>query len=261
MVADRINPKDAARHCSQAAATLIQAMQNRENLWALPKLAQGLLAVATSLEPKDTAAMLTNAMRVRAEWPDPAALQPLAQGLAAVAARMEPKDADRLRSETAATVAQVISGLIQFMAKTKFPYVDKGTGFQMRMARNEELLAQGLSALLTRVDPPESSRRLAVVIGLVGSLGGTGNPLVAFATLGPALEPLPCSLSTPELVNLLKQPTCIGLARRVILDQLQNRYRRLFNDQWAFVRFAQEQNLGLDFTTPPHPPEMSAPTR
>ena len=98
-------------------------------------------------------------------------------------------------------------------------------------------------------------------VRVVGPLAGIGNPLVAFATLGPALEPLPCSLSTPELVELLKQPTCFGPARRGILDQLQNRFRRHFIDQWEFVRFAQEQNLGLDFTTPPQPPEPVAPTR
>jgi hypothetical protein len=71
------------------------------------------------------------------------------------------------------------------------------------------------------------------------------------AALAPALEPPPCRLSTPDLVELLKQPTCVGPARCVILDQLQNRYGRPFADQWAFVRFAQQQNFGLDFTSPP----------
>ena len=112
-------------------------------------------------------------------------------------------------------------------------------------------LAVALSAVLTRVDRPGLSRRSATALVVVGPPAGTGQPLVAAASLGPALEPLPCPLATPELVELLKQPTCIGPARRVILDQLANRYRRPFADQWAFVRFAQEQNLGLNFTSPP----------
>jgi hypothetical protein len=70
--------------------------------------------------------------------------------------------------------------------------------------------------------------------------------------------PLPCRLSTQQLVELLKQPTCIGPARRVILDQLENRYRGKFADHWAFVRFAKEQKLGLDFTTPPKRPAFLA---
>jgi len=44
---------------------------------------------------------------------------------------------------------------------------------------------------------------------------------------------------------------CADPARRVILYHLENRHRRKFADQWEFVRFAQENNLGLDFTSPP----------
>jgi hypothetical protein len=40
-------------------------------------------------------------------------------------------------------------------------------------------------------------------------------------------------------------------ARRVILDAREHRYRQRFRDQWDFVRFAQEQKLGLDFTRGP----------
>ena len=51
---------------------------------------------------------------------------------------------------------------------------------------------------------------------------------------------------------------CMGDVRRVILDHLGNRYRRTFGDVWEFVRFAREQNLDLDFTTPPQRPESAA---
>jgi hypothetical protein len=112
-------------------------------------------------------------------------------------------------------------------------------------------LAHGLSPLLTGVDPPELSRRTALVVATVGPLAGTGQPVATPAILGRALEPLPCRLSTQQPVELLKQPTCIGQARRVILDRLEDRYRRKFADHWEFVRFAQEQKLGLDSTTPP----------
>ncbi len=44
----------------------------------------------------------------------------------------------------------------------------------------------------------------------------------------------------------------------MILDQLEVRYRQKFADTWAFVRFAQEQHLGLDFTSPPKRLELSA---
>jgi hypothetical protein len=152
----------------------------------------------------------------------------LAQAQSAVGARLEPKDA-----------GQAAATLTQAMAKTKT--TDLFT----------PQLFQGLSAVLTRVHPPESSRRLAAVAAGVGPLLGTGHPLATPALLGPALKPLPCRLSTQALVELLKQPTCIGLARRIILDQLEYRYRQKFADHWAFVRFAKKQKLDLDFTTPP----------
>jgi hypothetical protein len=55
-------------------------------------------------------------------------------------------------------------------------------------------------------------------------------------------------------VDLLKQPICFGEARRVILNQLENRYRQKFSDHWDFVRFAEKQKLNLDLTSPPKRP-------
>jgi hypothetical protein len=150
----------------------------------------------------------------------------LTEGLVALAIRLEPKDG-------AATLCLA-------MAKSYSGNV-----------------AEGLSEVLTLVDPAELSRRAAAVASVV-SLAGCGGPRVTAVLPEPALEPLPCRLSTPELVELLKQPNCVGPIRRVILDQLENRYRRKFADHWAFVRFAQERKLGLDFTTPPQRPVMRA---
>ena len=65
---------------------------------------------------------------------------------------------------------------------------------------------------------------------------------------------LPCRLTTQELVDLLKMPTCIGVAHRIMLDHLGNRYSRHFTNTWSFVRFAGEHNLELDFTTRPKRP-------
>jgi hypothetical protein len=56
-------------------------------------------------------------------------------------------------------------------------------------------------------------------------------------------------------------PTCFGEARRVVLDHLGNRYGRQFFNHWDFVRFAREQKLGLDFTTPPTRPDRREPVK
>ena len=151
----------------------------------------------------------------------------LAQGLSAVAARMEPKDA-----------AQAAAALTQAM---------KGT-------RNLFVL-QSLSDLLSAIPPAAIPTRSATAASAVAFPTGTGHPLTALALLIPATEPVPSRLSTQQLVELLKMPTCFGEARRVVLDQLANRCKNRFADVWDFVRFAKEQRLDLDFTSPPQRPE------
>jgi hypothetical protein len=64
-------------------------------------------------------------------------------------------------------------------------------------------------------------------------------------------EPFPRRLSDQMLVELLKQPVCVGPARRAVLDHLEYQYQRPFADQWEFIRFAEEQKLGFDFACPP----------
>ena len=41
----------------------------------------------------------------------------------------------------------------------------------------------------------------------------------------------------------------------MIVEHLDRRYDRRFNTVWAFVRFAEEEKLGFDFTTPPVRPD------
>ncbi len=109
-------------------------------------------------------------------------------------------------------------------------------------------LTQSLSAVLgdgRRLD------RAQAVAAAVGSLHDSQGLLSSLALLQPAVEPFPRRLSDQELVELLKQPLCVGPARRAILDHLELQYQRPFADLWEFVRFAEEIKLGLDFTSPP----------
>src|SRR5262249_4636855 len=110
-------------------------------------------------------------------------------------------------------------------------------------------LAQGLAAVVSR---ESHARRRLRIEGEAGA-ARLGSPAVR----KPAMEPVPEPLPDETLVELLKHPLCVSDARRAILDALGTRYKRRFADQWDFVRFAQEQKLGLDFTTPPALPETT----
>jgi hypothetical protein len=122
-----------------------------------------------------------------------------------------------------------------------------------------EQLAQGLSAVLLREDSWKNESKRYGLIGAVGTLTSPGSLLSATVLLQPALEPPPLPLPAQTLVDLLKQPFCVGEARRLVLGQLARHYQRPFADQWDFVRFAQEQELPLDLLTPPQRPEPVAP--
>jgi hypothetical protein len=221
--------------CRQAAATLTQAMAKTTDPFALQPLAQGLSAVAARLEPKEAAAVcgqaaaaLAHAMSLRTN----VNLLPPEQELSAVAARLEPKEA-----------GDVAAALIQSMSKRAQPWPFRG-----------ERPGVGPSALLLREEKSRLMQRRPSVAGAVGVAGGPGSVLVAPVLLQQALQPLPPPLPAQTLVDLLKQPFCVGEARRLVLDQLQRHYQRPFADQWDFVRFVQQENLDLDLKTPPRRP-------
>jgi hypothetical protein len=129
-----------------------------------------------------------------------------------------------------------------------------GLGSGLRLS---PLGTPALERFLSRASRSQVRPR-AVAIGSVVAAMPVG-PWASLAFLHPASEPLPCRLPTQDLVELLKMPTCIGEFRGIILDQLGNRYRRRFETHWEFVRFAQDQKLNLDFTTPPKRPDRNRP--
>ena len=114
-----------------------------------------------------------------------------------------------------------------------------------------------LVRFLTHAPRPQVRQRTVALAAAVGTM--PSGPLANLAFLPTASEPLPCRLTTQDLVELLKMPTCVGPVRRVILDQLGNRYGRRFDTHWDFVRYAQQQRLNLDFTTPPKRPDRKLP--
>jgi tRNA A-37 threonylcarbamoyl transferase component Bud32 len=229
-VAPHVAPADAAR----AARTLTQALGKTSNPEAQAGLARGLAALAARLGREEAAKHCAQAARIltqtlaRAKPSDSASLPALAEALAAVAAHLGSAD-----------VAQAAHTLTGAMSK----------------APDNVALAHRLAEMLTR-DPREPAVRAASVVAGAGA--SSGQPLLVLSAVVPGRAPFPCRLTTEQLVELLKHPLCVNEARAVVLEQLENRHRRKFADQWEFVRFATEQRLGLDFTTPPRRPDVPA---
>ena len=144
---------------------------------------------------------------------------------------------------------KVVPGLLRYLDPARAKALTREVVMGLGSKRNLNEL--GLWAILDDSSMAEISRRAGPTTMMIGQVVSG-----QFAWAGAlAAEPFPCRLTTQELVDLLKMPTCFGPARWVGLDHLGNRYGRRFVNHWAFVRFAQEQGLELDFTTPPKRPD------
>jgi hypothetical protein len=210
----------------------------------------------------------------------------LVQGIAALARQMEPAEADRLCADVDRAFrrfldekgddfdqlfyAEVVSLLIQPLrheaatevARTFVRYIlaDPVAFSPVQQDDFSTVTFQNFEALerfLTDSTRPQVQERTGIIAAVIGTTAP--GPALSLPLLPRAAEPLPCRLSTQDLVDLLKMPTCVGQVRRVILDQLGNRYRRRFETHWDFVRYAHEQRLDLDFTTPPKRPDRKLP--
>jgi hypothetical protein len=229
-VAERLEAKDAARLCTQAAGFLNRAITETTDPRELMALAQTLHPVAKYVDSnarKEIAATLNRTMTRTQEAP---ALESLADSLAAVVALLGPAEAAAFCGPAAATLTQT-------MCETEHP-------------EQRRILGAALTAVLDREPIWQREHRLESACSRIClSTSPTALPL-ALALPDPALKPLPESLPAETLVELLRHPLCVGEARRAVLGALGRRYQRTFADQWEFVRFAEEQKLGLDLASP-----------
>jgi hypothetical protein len=289
VVSGRLPPAEAAAVCGSAARLLAEAHTketsaafNQRLPLDLPTryfLARGLSSVSGQLPPAEAARLLAEAL---AKETDADTCKVLAEGLVTITDGMERAEADRIceqalllveqREVSAATwrarmaIQVAASLLVQQLAE------EKGRSRALQQVRQTAAAPDvnrrgALGSVLPQVDildrllsegtPPHRPRGAVATTTAVGL--ACGGPLPALAAWPSAAEPLPCRMTTPELVELLKYPTCIGPARQVVLKHLGNRYGRTFANHWEFVRFAKEQNLGLDFTTPPKRPRANVP--
>jgi hypothetical protein len=237
-VSRRMQPAEAAAACTPGARLLAEALLREKDADDRGKLTAGLATLCSRIEATQASRICEGALRHLL--------------LAGGSGRDEfDPEGDRLAIE------RDVSVLLPFLDTAKATSLAREwvtrlcsrpfTGSLYRNGR-KVLIEERLNALLSDTSRPEQARRAArmATVSLVG-----GPPAAARI----AVEPFPCRLTTPELVELLKMPTCFGKARRAVLDHLGNRYGRRFGNDWAFVRFANEQNLGLDFTTPPKRPD------
>jgi hypothetical protein len=216
-------------------------LENEKNATRQVSLARELAEVAANLGPADAARICASAVHRLRE-----AARELAEDdydrrrlLLATGELMQELDSEFATRLSRELAQQTCSSLdIPEFIPAGWPIPGQGVYF--------------LDDILTIDSREEVGRRVTAMPTAVGL--AIGQPLAALSALSVAGEPLPCRLSTQNLVDLLKMPTLFGVARNVVLKHLGNRYGRAFANHWEFVRFATEQHLDLDFTSPPRRP-------
>jgi hypothetical protein len=139
-----------------------------------------------------------------------------------------------------------VSGLLPFLDSDKSSRLARELAYQMcsKPGAEESETAKLLDTLLC--EPRRSDKAPSAAEG--------SKPPISMPSELPG-KPNGCRLTTEQLVELLKMPTCFGETRRVVLNHLGSIHGRRFTNHWQFVRFAKERKLDLDFTTPPKRPD------
>ncbi len=282
VTAEKLESHSAAQVLRQAANVLTTALVKDTEANARLELADSLAAVTGRMEPDKAARILTQALEKESHS---SVRNALVRGLSAASRRLSRAEADSvcqpvmekllqaLETEKDESERYILAGAVasllsasdyvdasRVLAELAFACCSDGRmnvqGFIGRLIVME-VDADGidvpLDTFLTSNSRSEVSRRSVAAATALGLASVT--PLTSLPALPSVTEPLACRLSTQDLVELLKMPTCFGVARKVILKHLGNRYGRVFANHWEFVRFAQEQHLDLDLLSPPKRPK------
>jgi predicted ATP-grasp superfamily ATP-dependent carboligase/predicted Ser/Thr protein kinase len=258
-VAGRMEPIEAARICGPVAEMLSDALGRDSNNCAI--LAEALSALAGRMDAREAVKVCSNTARILAKTLEksqdrspsrvigcmiynnnsPSERPERALALLRLAGHLKRAEANQLCRGVIRTLLERLhapdDSMVLLLSQLDAPTAQAlAREFAFQVCSETDVAPDGLGVILydRGLSPPDSN--------LIGSRNV-------------ASESLSCRLSTQDLVELLKMPTCFGHSRRVVLDILGRRYGRRFFNHWAFVRFAHEQNLGLDFTTPPRRPD------
>jgi len=265
-LSSRMTPVVAARVCDSAATELLANFANsKRQPDELVRLANELAALSAHL-PSDAAARVCEPVSIRllTALDDPASdFSAIAHALVSLTERMQPAAAKStvLRAIRSLTRDEIIS--VWFGKKT----FDLLESMAMASRHLDPPLRQTLvhHFLVLRFVEHNWGNSL-----LQSTLSGLQRQEPHYAAMSSASEDtkyftvpvdqefLTLKLTTQEVVEFLKSPMKNGPERRAFLDLLECRYGRRFGNQWAFVEYAQAENLALDFTTRVKRPDPKA---
>jgi hypothetical protein len=265
-VADRMGRAEAA----SAAKVMTKALVLERELDGVARkpLAKGIAAVAGRMAPAEAEKALTAALDRES---DATVRLALTDGIVAVACRMRPVEATGMLvvalewEEGADERHRIVTGLGSVIGrKDEIHAMRRCTLATRALLKHREIIelyeTRTLDDLVVLRQSRALSRELTLLLASVRAVDADRLSALLADTgrvrVHPSEWPFPfgCRLTTQDLVDLLKMPTCIGASRRVVLGHLGNIHGRRFANHWEFVRFAREKGLKVDLTSPPKRP-------
>ena len=230
----RLSTAEAARVCAQTASLLGSRLEREQSTLLRTELALSLAKVVGKMNPVAASPVCDKAIDILAQaQPE----QPqYSDSIAAAMTALLPTADPQIASSRARGISMALIGEWNEARNS-----DRMASVMVGLSQ-ERLKLQLLTSVLADNSRDQMSRRMARIARSAGTAEAVAR---VFA------DPFPCRLTTQELVDLLKMPTCIGAARRLILDHLENRLGQKFANHWAFVRYATEAKAQ---PRPRHPP-------
>ncbi|HVC92208.1 MAG TPA: serine/threonine-protein kinase [Pirellulales bacterium] len=286
-LSERLEPAAATRVCESASAILLVNLDDpRPTVDELAALAKSLAALSARLPPEaagrifqsasdrlfktftdqDLTAYVENTEYGSTHIPRVADVLASLDALASLSERMQPGWAKATASSAIRSVTEeqlislrsrhALDALVETMAMMSrhfAPPLRQSILHQLLALRLEQPYEWGIwgkNGVDTAISPLVH-RALTVMRRQEPHYAAMATPsdvkLAATASAEHAFSTL--KLTTPEIVEFLKSPLTHGDHRRDFLDLLECRYGHRFGNQWAFVEYAQAENLGLDLTT------------
>jgi hypothetical protein len=267
-LAARVEAEDAAALARQAIADLPGATRPDTRV----ALAGVIKATASRLERPEAAAVSEQVLATMGKTEDRKSLAALGQAVAALAQRLPPAEAspvvraasDRLLKALdkpdlldtvelveaiAVLVSQLPSDTISAVARKVIAVTHTEDG--KALAR----FGEAVVTLTQHLGPEERGKvRQVAFARLLEVFARTEGKDDATQPLTKALEHLAEQAGTQNLVDLLKRPTCVGGARKIVMQALGNRLDRKFADHWEAVEWLATNEPDVDLKEPPERP-------
>jgi hypothetical protein len=228
----QLGPEEGARQATAAARQLLDALAKSRGSaqWGIG--AHAVVALGTRLGVEEARAVAGMTLKCLPKTTEAHEVLLLAQAIVAVLPRLGPDEAG------AAT-----RRLLDVLAYDSDP---------SDLAK----LTQIMETLLVNLPPEATSQRVCLLATAIGSSPMAPAPFPGLSPLCEAARPLPGRFTEPQLVDLLKMPTCQWQMREVIVRQLGHQCGRPFANQWEFVAWVRQHRPDLDLTSPPVRPSQ-----